>query len=420
MSTNNSLSIVVLRCLQALITVGFLASSAMAVHLFVAPGGNDLNDCLSHPTACKTIQAAVNKASNGDFIAISAGTYAGTISIVDRANLTISGAGSLTMIVPPAGPLPSSQPLIEIVDSRRIAFHGVTVSGAGSDTEGFRIFYSTSVSINDCVVEGHQGVGGGIFVNGSRGIFVNASVLQDNGLGLRVDGNSQAALSSPPFAAANSIVRRNGIGVQVRSGEFEFQGSGIIEENGNGILVDGGMVKACCENQSAPRKVNGNIVGILIRTGASVELRGPMEFIGNQNFAIRQFGSGTTITGKMLFQSNGSAATSALNIAGGHMLIQGGAAPNNVVIKDNPGIGIFMSDAASLRMTNVTVTNNQVHGLRLQALAIAVLAGGIFMNNNSGRDLSCAPNSFARGDNTGVNTQFCPGFDSTLPDPHGP
>ena len=419
MSTIASRTIVIFRCFQTVAVLVFLASTALASNFFVAPGGNDLNDCLSHPTACKTIQAAVSKSANGDSINVSAGTYAETISVVDQANLTITGAGTLTIIVPPAM-LPPGEPLIQVVDSRRIAFHALTVSGNGSSTEGFRIFFSTSVSINDCVIENHNGVGGGIFVNGSRGVFVNASVLQDNGLGLRVDGNSEAVLSSSPFAASNSIVRRNGTGVQVRSGEFAFQGSGVIEDNGNGILVDGGMVKACCDNQTAPRRINRNVVGVLARTGASVELRGPMEFIGNQNFAIRQFGSSVTITGRVLFQSNGSSASSAINMAGGYMLIQGGAAPNNVVIKDNPGIGIFMSDAASLRMTNVTVTNNLAHGLRLHAMAIAVLAGGIFMNNNSGRDLSCAPNSVARGDNSGVNTQFCPGFDSTFPDPHAP
>jgi hypothetical protein len=407
--------------LASLVFFSIASTSASASNYFVDPAGNDLNSCTAPggAMACKTVQGAINKTGSGDVINVAAGTYAELITVTDRSNLTIFGAGTSTVIVPPAGPLVPNQPLVQILDSRRIGFFNIRVTGTGSDTEGFRIFFSTSVTIGNCTVEGHDGAGGGFFVNGSLGVIINATTIQDNGLGLRVDANSHVALSSPPFAGANSVVQRNGIGVQIRSGEFEFQGSGIIQDNGTGILVEGGGVKACCENQSAPRRVNNNIVGMLVRTGSRVELRGPMEFVGNQNFAIRQFGSGVTISGKVLFQTNGNVVTSAINLSGGHLLLTGGVGSDQIVIKDNAGTGIFLTDNASLRMSNVTVTNNQVHGLRLQALSSAVLAGNIFMNNNSGRDLSCAPNTFARGNNSGVNTQYCPGFDNS-PDPHGP
>ena len=406
-----------LTCLKAAVFVCLLGVAASAANLFVSTTGNDANNCLSPPMACLTIQAAVNKAANGDFINIGPGTFSGPVNIHDRSNLRFTGAGPSTIITHP-GPIGPNEAVVEINTSRLIEFQDLRLMGHDS-SDGFRVFYSTSVTFNRCIVDSNGGPGGGFFVNGSLGTHINESTIEDNGVGIRVDGNAEVALSSPPFAPANSVVQRNGNGVQVRSGEFVLQGSGIIQDNGTGIRVDGGRVKGCCGNQTAPRRINNNIVGMLVQTGSSVELRGPMEFIGNQNFGIRQFGSGVTITGKVIFQTNGNTVTSAINQSGGHLLLLGGLGTDQIVIKDNPGTGIFLTDGASLRMSNVTVTNNQIHGLRLQALSSAVLIGNIFMTNNSGRDLSCAPNTFARGNNSGVNTQYCPGFDNS-PDPHGP
>jgi hypothetical protein len=394
--------------------------SALAANFYVDPTGSDSNSCLGPGSAgaCKTIQAAINKSGTNDFINVAAGTYPEAVSVYDRNGLTVSGVGPTTIIVPPVGPLAPSQPLVTIDTSRRISFQNMRVSGGGADTEGFRIFYSTAVTISSCNVDGHNGAGGGFFINGTIGAIINAAIVEDNGLGIRVDGNSEVALSSPPFATANSIVRHNGTGVQVRSGDFAFQGSGIIESNDTGIMVDGGSVKACCEDQTSPRKINSNGVGMLIRTGSTVELRGPLEFVGNQVFAIRQFGSGVTISGSVTFQTNGTSGSSAINQTGGQLTLNGGPSPNQIVIKNNPGTGILLTDGASLRMSNVTVTNNGVNGVRVQALSTAALIQNIVMNNNSGRDLSCTPNAFARGDNSAVNTQFCPGFDNS-PDPNG-
>jgi hypothetical protein len=42
---------------------------------YVSPTGNNSNNCLSVSTACKTIAAAIGKASNGDTIIVAGGTY---------------------------------------------------------------------------------------------------------------------------------------------------------------------------------------------------------------------------------------------------------------------------------------------------------------------------------------------------------
>jgi hypothetical protein len=69
---------------------------------FVATTGNDVNNCLAPSTPCKTIQAAVVKAANGDSINIAAGTYAQGANIRDK-NLDLNGAGATSTIVDGAG-----------------------------------------------------------------------------------------------------------------------------------------------------------------------------------------------------------------------------------------------------------------------------------------------------------------------------
>ena len=59
---------------------------------FVSPTGNDANSCLAYSTPCRTISAAIGKASAGDIIIIASGLY--TESLTLDKNLTLIGFGS--------------------------------------------------------------------------------------------------------------------------------------------------------------------------------------------------------------------------------------------------------------------------------------------------------------------------------------
>ena len=67
---------------------------------YVSTTGDDGNDCQSWAAACRTIQAAVNKAGAGDTIYVAAGTDTLTSTVsVNKANLQIVGAGSSSTIL---------------------------------------------------------------------------------------------------------------------------------------------------------------------------------------------------------------------------------------------------------------------------------------------------------------------------------
>ncbi|MCX7854640.1 MAG: right-handed parallel beta-helix repeat-containing protein [Anaerolineae bacterium] len=90
--------------LAALVLAGAALTwpAASAVHstgasLYVAPNGNDNNNCLSPATSCRTITAATRKATAGDTIYVAAGTYSKTsgetfpIQLPPRVSLIGSG-----------------------------------------------------------------------------------------------------------------------------------------------------------------------------------------------------------------------------------------------------------------------------------------------------------------------------------------
>jgi len=113
---------------------------------YVAPSGDDSNDCLSPATPCDTINGAIGKASPGDTIYVAMGTYPGTGDEVVLLNksVTLSGgwdAGFSTR---------SGTSIIDGEEARR----GVTVeSGVAAILEWL------------AVVRGSSDRGGGIIMN---------------------------------------------------------------------------------------------------------------------------------------------------------------------------------------------------------------------------------------------------------------
>src|SRR5262245_45442248 len=76
----------------ALLPAAPLTVVRAASTLYVAPGGNNANNCLSPGTPCLTIAGAIGKASTGDAIYIAAGQYKETLALNKEVNVTGAGA----------------------------------------------------------------------------------------------------------------------------------------------------------------------------------------------------------------------------------------------------------------------------------------------------------------------------------------
>src|SRR5262245_10895601 len=109
-----------------LIVLGTVPGLPVRVHaaglLYVAPDGNDSNDCLTPTTACKTIGAAVGKASAGDTLNVAAGTYAETLNL--NSDLDIRGAGADVTTIDAGG----AGGVVTIFGMRRVHLANLTIS----------------------------------------------------------------------------------------------------------------------------------------------------------------------------------------------------------------------------------------------------------------------------------------------------
>jgi hypothetical protein len=92
---------------------------------YVAPAGNDANDCLTPATACKTIGAAIGKAGSGDTINVAAGTYDERLHIQEPVNLIGAGRSVTTITTSSAG-----EYLILVGENTPVTFSdGMTIEG---------------------------------------------------------------------------------------------------------------------------------------------------------------------------------------------------------------------------------------------------------------------------------------------------
>ena len=391
--------------------------SVFGATIYVSTAGNDANACTSPGVPCLTIQAAVNKAADGDVISIGSGTFIGTVDLNDRASLRLVGSGPTTIIAHP-GPVGPNDRIIAINNSRLIEFSDLRVTGHTS-TDGFRVFYSKSVTFTRVSVANNGGPGGGFFIAGSLGVHINDSTIENNGTGIRVDGSSELSLNSAPFSSGTSVVQNNGTGVLVRGGLFGWHGAGIIQNNGTGINGAGGTIKFCCSDGGTKKLINNN-TGLLVRMTASVDLRGPIEISGNAFTGIRQFGGVIVIGDRVLMTGNStSGGLAAIHMNSGHMQLNGLAA-NDIRIINNGGYGVLALENATVRMQNTTITGNGNHGVRVAVLSTLQLITGVSISGNSAFDISCGTGAFGQGDNTGVATADFPGFGVNPCGPAGP
>jgi len=301
--------------------------------------------------------------------------------------------------------------VITVGQSTSIAFQNLAISGNPSGVEAVRISNGEAIGVTGCVI---QNASLGFFINEMSTVSISDSIVQQNDpIGVRVDGNSAVSINSAPFSSATTIIQNNSQGIFLRSGSLRIHGATVIQNNDVGILGESGEIKSCCEDGDV-RKIINNGTGIQTRD-VNVFLRGPLLMEGNTSFAIRQFSGMVRLQDRVTIRGNGASGGTAVFVTGGHLQLTGSQA-GDIQIVNNSGIGVLLTDNASSRVLNTSITNNGGNGMRVQALSTATLLDGNVMRDNVGFDFFCTPNSFGRGSDAGIKKMFASGFDKS-PDP---
>jgi hypothetical protein len=250
--------------LVGLLALGWLAGApAQAAPLatwYVAPGGDDANDCLSPATACATIGAAVGKADNDDTIQIAAGTYQESgINIFKR--LTLNGAAAAATIVDGGQngrvfllTTDSALRHLTIQNGRTPEDSNIFTSGGG----GLRVGTGANVLLQHVTIQnnatsGSSGLGGGIFntgnltidqsqiisntAEGGGGIYhyfvsgaltITHSLIADN-QALGSGGGGGGINTGRPLTLVDSILRGN---------NATYAGGGLMLSNAGEALLE--------------------------------------------------------------------------------------------------------------------------------------------------------------------------------------
>jgi hypothetical protein len=319
---------------------------------YVSTTGNDANDCMSPATACLTLQAAIDRASNGDTVNVEPGIYpyAGVVNV--NKTLTLKGVQSG---VDGRGRLD--------VESILENSGGLYVTANDVIIDGFTVRNSTSPAFTGYGIDLGAGTSGAHVIN---------NIIQDNIAGLGLANNP---------AGNQAVIQHNAFRNNTQPGPAS--GHGIYTDEyvaGYGIGLDDVLIDANdFEND------NGAVTGTW---GIGISNTGPVAFT-NLQIQYNSFVSLSLFSRGMYFYNTDSSSIKANNIRnqtnyaigffGGD---DGITIQCNTILESNRGI--YVADASIGLNSNITANDNNIAGNVTAGLEVALgtYTGGLNAENN--------------------------------------
>jgi len=187
---------------------------------YVATTGNNANDCLDPSTPCATINGAIGKATAGDTIRVSTGTYSGQEHQVTK-DLTISGGW----------------------DSSFVLQAGMTTVDGQNARRGFLVLNGITAVVDRFVVQ--NGIGGGIVNQGV--LTLNRSSVRSNFSAASGGGISSNGVLTLNESAVTGNLARYGGGLDV-TGTATLNNSTVSGNQLTDSLADGGGIRSIRAN----------------------------------------------------------------------------------------------------------------------------------------------------------------------------
>ncbi len=148
--------------------------------LYVSPQGNDVNDCRSRETMCRTPQTALTRAADGEMIQVAQGVYTmatGTVAYITK-SVTIQGGWNEDFSQRNAETFPTR------LDGQGLGAT-VIIKGAAPyltiapTVEGFTITGGNGTGVSGCTAPDATGCGGGVFSRNATPRLLN-NLIVDN------------------------------------------------------------------------------------------------------------------------------------------------------------------------------------------------------------------------------------------------
>lgn len=321
--------------------------------------GNDSNDCLSTSTACKTIQAAINKASASDTITVAAGTYNEQVQV--NKTLTLNGAQAN---VDARTRVPSGESIINNacspvqITADKVVLNGFTVQGSTLTDPCL----NTGIWTNPAFSGTH---GGHQILN---------NIVQNNISGIELDNDG----TFPTKVQFNLIQFNNNPG----------------PGSGNGIQTNFGLSNAVIDSNKFVGQTSSS--ELLISGSSPITISNNTLDVGIAMF----LSSGVTISGN---NSTGNTVSGTIYVGGAvsGVTISGNILKNGVeaiVVEDSFAVGAN----SAVSVNNNCISGNSTNGLRV---APGSYSGGPLSLNATGDWWGAAsgPKHNGAGPGTGDN-----------------
>ena len=355
---------------------------------YVSIAGSDSNPssntCTSSGSPCRTIQRAVNVATNGEEIAVAAGTYAENVSVIGK-NLTIRGgwdAGFNTRN-------PSSN--VTVIDGQNLNT-AICFTGSQSTVDGFTItngYASLSGVADDHTYScgSPSSHGGGVLVRSNSNVTIANNTVINNTANRRGGGifvvdsvasiNSNKVYSNTAKQGAgiwgggamdninlsNKLISISGNEIAYNKTVTNTDNSVTFDSDGGGLLLNFGSLSQVLNNQIYSNTIlapDGYGAALRVQFGSTSVISGN-QILSNTTYInpLNQFSS--TLGGGMelveasaqiinnRWENNASVAIKVDNAP--YAIIEG-----NTIVKnrsDRGGAGIWI-----IRQTVFTITNN--------------------------------------------------------------
>lgn len=350
---------------------------------YVSTTGNNSNDCLSWATACRTIQGAVNKATSGDTIYISAGTF--VENVYTSKSLTFIGQGADFTIVDG-----DDNDSVFYIDYANASFSNLTIQNGYGFIGGGGIYADGTLNLEYVNVLSNTGGwgGGGIYAGAAAtltgGRFQNNTAYNRSGGG--VYANSTLTLSGTQFIGnrapldfAGGGIYANGA-VELINGHFENNISGYT---GGGLYTDSTLTinnTQFISNTAVSDGCGAYTSSSAILTGSRFESNSCTDFCKGGGLYVD---GNLTLTGTQFISNTAT--------YGGGAYVEHTATLTNGYFENNRssqwGGGLLVWDAwAPLTLNETLFINNSASaGGGAWAMGEITLIGGRF-DNNQGTD----------------------------------
>lgn len=249
-----------------------------------ASSGNDSNSCLSAGSACATINEALGKATAGDTVYISAGTYDEALTINEAINLV--GKGAAQTILTNGG---GTAVTIQDGNGNLVQFPVTLQNLAIQDASNTGLFTSEAVTLQNVAVKN----------NGNGGIYNVGSITMTNST---ISGN----IGGSGAAIINFDIARMTMTDVTVSGNTGSSTIVHVQNNAHATLTN--------------VTISGNYTGTaLVTSGSAVVTVTNSTIVSNTSYAIEDYSAGISMQNTVIANNDSPNCWSLVNSLGSNL-----------------------------------------------------------------------------------------------------